>query len=443
MFNLRIVFALFITLIVSVSVSADEAFDFYVEACRHSGYNPAEIATFQADIKVVSSTNLPLSQTETIARQLSEARAASMKAKGRSDEQVQRVKQLSEESVRKIYSGEPRAVSERMFVKNSASLTGLADIPTRVLQINQSRNESSIFSLGAEGKVVASQIGESRISISSSGISVFVNTYHLEGRISTARVCQAMRLLLTSNGEGGFIFSDAGIASYKKDCEANQRTFTLSKEKEKYGENHSAYILEVYEKGKLQERFWIDSDRGYICPKVQWFGYHRDDGTQILTAETIAEDFVLDEKSQKWFPTKVIATSGKEYEKEIGKPMSCSEIQIVPETLVINQPIPDSVFAIAVQQGMRIDDSRRGNDITFFVNQPGKLDLATVEKKGLDEIEWLSPREVTQPYEPYTIEPAPFGWVRIVLLAVGIIMIIWGLILLFFKRRIVMRRPLL
>ena len=116
--------------------------------------------------------------------------------------------------------------------------------------------------------------------------------------------------------------------------------------------------------------------------------------------------------------------------------MTIREFRLVPGTLVLNQPIPDSTFGIKVEEGTRVDDFRRGdtNKVTFFANQTGRLDLPTVEKKSLDEIEWLTPKEVAQPIKPYTVEPKPFGWVRTLCLVVGIIMIILGLILHFLKR---------
>ena len=56
MATLRTLAVLFFTFTIATSAFSDEAFDFFVETCRHSGYNPAEIVTFQAELKVVSQT---------------------------------------------------------------------------------------------------------------------------------------------------------------------------------------------------------------------------------------------------------------------------------------------------------------------------------------------------------------------------------------------------
>jgi hypothetical protein len=125
--------------------------------------------------------------------------------------------------------------------------------------------------------------------------------------------------------------------------------------------------------------------------------------------------------------------------EEVG--MMISEFRIFPETLVLNQPIPDSTFGITVREGTRVDDLRRDDNdkITFFANQTSTLDLSNVQQ-DLKNMPWLSPTEVQkhkaqQPYEPPPAETTLFRWTRILLVSVGIILIVWGLIRLFFFKK--------
>jgi hypothetical protein len=256
-----------------------------------------------------------------------------------------------EEYRRYLSSSETHVSSIKLFVKNSAAFVGLADTPTLILVEDKASGEFSLSSFGAEKQMRVTQLPEHAIVITGDGS--LREIYHLGGRVQSRK---AMRLLLTDNDEGGFIFSDAGIAAFKKDCEDSKRAFSL-KGKEQYDGSHFAHLLEVYVDGKLRERLWIDSDRGYICIKEQIFLSNQ--STEFLVKETLSENFVLNEHSQKWFPLKVTVESklifGEQSEYNV-------EVNIVPETLVINQPIPDSTFDFTVGEGMRVDDFRRDDN---------------------------------------------------------------------------------
>jgi hypothetical protein len=115
--------------------------------------------------------------------------------------------------------------------------------------------------------------------------------------------------------------------------------------------------------------------------------------------------------------------------------MTSTEFSIKPGTLILNQPIPDSVFGITVQEKTRISDLRRDDNdkVAFMANQTGRLDLPTVEKKSLDDIPWITSRGVVQYYPP-PIEPASFSRTRISLMLTGIILIALGLFIHLRKR---------
>ena len=164
-----------------------------------------------------------------------------------------------------------------------------------------------------------------------------------------------------------------------------------------YDGDHYAYVLEFFDKGRRLEQLWIDPDRGYICPREKRFDIT--DGS--LREDHVSENFMLDEHSQKWFPTKVTSLHWSDTGQEMIKRRS--EVHVMPGTLILNQPIPDSVFSLAIAQWDRILDTRREDNSTtaFIAKQPAILDLPTVEDKDfLDNADWITTRPVRQHIEP-------------------------------------------
>ena len=424
----KIIFVLLVTFASSVLVFSDEAFDFYVEALRHSGYNPAEITTFQAELTVLSRTTLPDSVIADLTRKMEEQVEETV---GWDDEKKQRTKEVL---IGAFFASERKPREKKVFVKNSSAVIGLEDVPPLVLETNISGGDSFLYSIDSKNLPagVSPENREKSADIIKSEFSTTVGTdrhgdasYYLSGRMQSIWTQINLKQLLFR--DNGLPFSDVGIAAFKKECEANELTFTLSKERVKYEGDYSAHILQVHIKGQLREQFWIDPDRGYICSKAQTFC--RNSGK--VDSEDVSENFILDEYSQKWFPEKHVSTT----EAFNGTRISY-EYSLKPGTLVLNRPIPDSVFGVTVRENERVDDLRRDDldKVTFFANQPGELDLPTVEKKSLDDIEWLTQREVRQYYPP-PIEKTSFSWTQIMLMVLGITMIIWGLILHFPRKR--------
>ena len=434
MTTLRYIVALSAVLASSALVFSDEAFDFFVEACRHSGYNPAEIVTFQAELVVETRAFLSDSLIEQHAKHMADAMEAALRKEGKKSEpEIQRAREESVERTRRSFSGEPYSRSIKVFIKNSVAPIGLEDDTPQVKEINigSSVRPSALYPITTGPSTKAADPNR-RTGISQSGRSTIIGVdrrandawYFTAGRIGPlAGVYSALNRLLSRDDYGNFSISDVGIATYKKYCEDNERTFTLLKEKVKYEGDNSAYTLQVHEKGQLREQFLIDPDRGYICPKAQVFA--PDSGE--VWFEVVSENFILDEHSQKWFPEKAVRTSWPG-----GK--TSTEFRVLSGTLVLNKPIPDSIFGVTVQEGTRVDDTRRDDNdkTTFFAEQTGTLDLQTVEKQSLDEIPWLAPREVKQ---YYSLEKASFGWKRILLMSVGLLMIIIALINMWRNRR--------
>ena len=421
MLTLRITTVIFFAFVCSISSFADEALHFFVEACRHSGFNPAEIATFQAELKIVTQTNYPDSYVEARIQQMIES--ARVTYKGNEAEKQQAEEKDREHLRQTSFTGEPRTELVKVSLRNSCAPLGLDDVLGQALVEDMVNKRSSLFQMGTQLLAVSTNSSALTPVGPAERVSMFQpdggrrttiddgtrsgangGNHYSAGRIRSVRTTLALRTLLSRGDDGSFAISDACVIALKKACENREQTFTLSKERVKYEGEHSAYILEIYEKGALQERFWIDPDRGYICPKEQVF--HPVDGTTMMY-ECTSANFILDAHSQKWFPEKVTSTSWRGQNQDIYT--SHSEIRTSPGTLILNKPIPDSVFALTVQKDTPVSDFRRedNSEITFFANQTGTLDLPTVEEKSLDDIEWLTPREVAQPHGPYVLKRAP------------------------------------
>ena len=436
----RIVVALLASFSFCTSVVSDEAFNFFVEAARHSGYNPAEIATFQAELKVVTQRNYSDLEVEQ-ARQ----RLENEPLLGSTYEERQRSREARKEIFNKMYSGEPRTRLVQAFLVNSAVRLGLEDALIQAKEIDIDRDSPFLFQIGSHVQTSADAEGnvktigtEARVGVHRHGDVTMINqanarnsmSYHTRGRAASVMTSWALGELLVRDDSGNFVITDASVAAFKKACEKYDVTFALSKERAKYEGDYFAFALEVYEKGFLTEQLWIDPERGYICPKEKRF--RSTDGSVMY--ETVSENFVLDEHSLKWFPQKVTSSSWTEGQE---KPWNYSEVHLVPGALILNQPIPDSVFTLSVPAGMRVVDFRRDDNSTtsFFAKHPGTLDLPTIEKKDfLDNADWIVKRPVRQHYDLPTGR-APFSWMQIVFMAAGIIMIILGLIIRFLKRQ--------
>lgn len=113
-----------------------------------------------------------------------------------------------------------------------------------------------------------------------------------------------------------------------------------------------------------------------------------------------------------------------------------SEVHILPGTLILNQPIPDSVFSLTVPKGTEINDVRREDKSkkTFIAQQPRTLTLSEAEKKTfLDDAEEVVSRPVREYYAP-PVTKAPFRWVSLLFMSAGIILIVLGLVLKLFKK---------
>jgi hypothetical protein len=296
--------------------------------------------------------------------------------------------------------------------------------------------DGALVPVGPEGKVAMIQFGAA--TIVSKAKPVHSSEYHLKGRARTPKTSWALERLLVRDAAGdGFVISDASIAALKKDFEKYGITFALSQERLKYEGDHSARILKIYEGEQCIEELWIDPARGFICPKEKQF--HPTDGSVMY--DTAAENFILDEHSQKWFPQKVIYSAWMGTKENMITVYS--EVYVTPGTLILNKPIPDSIFSLDVPKGMRIADVRREDNSTtaFVAKQPGKLDLSAAENKDfLDDAEWLRTRPVRQYEPPLEIEKAPqWTWTRIFFVSLGVVMIVLGIIiqiLRFFKKSV-------
>lgn len=292
----------------SVSFS-DEAFDFFVETCRHSGYNPLEIATFQAELKVVTQTVYPDSTIKYFKEQEEKEPLRG------NEEQQQKTKKAREEAFNATFSGEPDIRFVKASLRNSAASLGLEDTLAQAKEVNLDGTMPSLFQIGsgvrkhsADGSQVTVVGKEAQVGMHQFDHFVIVTgnqahhkmNYHLGGRSKSVMTSWALEFLLVRDESNKFIITDSSIAALKNACKEYGVTFVLSKEKVQYEKGCSTSILNIYEKGKHVEQLWIDPDRGYICPKET--RYDVLDGSVKNTVQS--EDFFLTNVHRNGSPRK-------------------------------------------------------------------------------------------------------------------------------------------
>lgn len=148
----------------------------------------------------------------------------------------------------------------------------------------------------------------------------------------------------------------------------------------KYDVNSIANIIESFYQGRVVERYWTDTSRGYICPLVQLF--YTDTGK--LAFEYKSENFVLHNDSGLWYPENYSETI---FDK-VGKIKRKSVYHIDVNTLKINQVVSDDEFSLDVKEGAYVVDERPQNTVIFRSSNKGILSLVR-DDLNLKKKEWL------------------------------------------------------
>ena len=187
-----------------------------------------------------------------------------------------------------------------------------------------------------------------------------------------------------------------------------------------YDENREAVVLEARRGNRIVERYWIDPDRGFICPLIQCF-----DVNQKLETEYKSSRYFLYEKSGLWFPEFFERMSTKD--PLAGK--TTRTFVLDKATFQLNHAVADQMFTLDIPEGTKVIDKRQSEEgIRYTAMDRGELSLA---KGGLDldKMKWLW-REGDLSYFAKPPSPAT-QWLRGISVTLGVFFIALALFIKF------------
>ena len=186
-----------------------------------------------------------------------------------------------------------------------------------------------------------------------------------------------------------------------------------------FEDGSTAITLETSVAGKVTQRFTIVPSMGYVCPKIEFY----DSFSGNLVEEYEAREFVKHQGSGIYYPTYYTESN---YNASNGKLTEKREYTIHQETLSLNEPMSPKDFTLEVAEGFEVYDTRGGKNAHYAADQAGVL---TLEPDGLDldKMPWLRLRTDTLPSRNSSslrqcLVP------RIALMAIGLVLIAWGVI---------------
>ena len=275
---------------------------------------------------------------------------------------------------------------------------------TNVIEANVVSNKSE-----SEGVVWFPQERSASVNDTQSYMGTLLNFGRLQGQ-----AVPFMHILLFQDTDiEKYEFSETNIVKFKEEREkqrqAGQNKALITVGTVTYDGSAKAYIIESSTNGKVIERYWIDVNRGYVCPLLQYY-----DEKGKLLEEYKSENYFLHEKSGLWFPQLYKEMTRDKDDKQIFK-----EYRIDKSSLDVNFPIADDEFLIEIPEGTGVIDSRKGKGSKRYkAMDDGVLSLG---RNGLDleKMNWLYATEESP-------KAQPMAWWRIVFLVTGILLIILG-----------------
>lgn len=401
------------------------AVDLFIQACLHSGCNPNLIKTCGAEFDYFKKTDL-------------------------TEEFCKDVIDFELENAKKIYSGPPEELEQHLQeleAKQRKSLEKTDHCKLRVkvrglvseLTIDRVSNLSYFSMMDIDDPrlgYVTLQAGTSHplnyntekydnkkrcINISrvaNSSFTVGQNASAAErdprlfGRVFSYPIYSMLHTLFPDNKslKKFYLKNNSAFNSYNK---KKGRTFRIG-EMIEYEPGSKATTLEVYQEGNLSERYLIDSDRGYICPRIEIYNSGQ------LINEFIAKEFFQEPVTGLWYPSffsyrnpKTAHVSGNYKEFKLNK-----------AAFSLNAPMSDQEFGVDLASGESIYDARLGTDIVFRAKQDGTLYL---EKGDIDlyALDWLQCKGTGG--QPMPESQKPYLLFRTCLITVGILCIVFAL----------------
>ena len=180
-----------------------------------------------------------------------------------------------------------------------------------------------------------------------------------------------------------------------------------------YEADAKAKVVEVKKGDKLLEIHHIDVERGYLCP----YQFVTDESGNFVSERT-ASDFIKEKNTGLFYPQKY-----QERDETKNVVVTVSKYTLVPGSLRLNQRVSEQEFAIDVPAFSQVKDSR-GTVVDYVAMKDGTISLA---KGGYDlpNLPWLVKKEDFINYVPS--RGGAGGWVRWLLMSIGIALILIAL----------------
>lgn len=269
----------------------------------------------------------------------------------------------------------------------------------------------------SEGAIWFPQAKSARVTDDQAYMDAFLNF----GRLQGPDVNLVLMMLLQDQDVEKYAFSEKNIAQFKAERQKKMRSDNVkilqTVGTSTYDGNATAYIVESSKDGKVQERYHIDTARGYICPLLQYY-----DASGKLRAEYRSSGYFLHKKSGLWFP---LLHKEMTMDPTNGKPQF-KEYTIDKDSVDINFPVADDEFVLEIPSGATVIDERAGKRSKRYIAAgDGVLSLGE-DGLDLEKQTWLLATEPT---------PQPPRWMamRIVSFCFGLLLVIIGLYLRFHR----------
>jgi len=198
------------------------------------------------------------------------------------------------------------------------------------------------------------------------------------GRMHMSSTYHSLLACMESQDRKEFQITDKAVEVFKEKMKGKNYSFEIAGTAS-YDDNQTATVVEIKSEGRVIERFWIDTARGYICPLIQCFD---EDGA--LEREAKSSGYFLHDKTDLFYPER--------YEETRLSPMTGTTVTAYTlnrATFQLNHAVSDKMFTLDIPEGTKVIDKRtEGEEINYRAMDKGELSLA---KSGLDldKMEWL------------------------------------------------------
>lgn len=355
--------------------------DLFIEACRHQGLNPAQMrsgyAEFELEVKTQPLTEAEIQQNieqeiAAVRRVIAMAKNDLMRQKIEKtlDDVPSRVRAHSRgvklQKMKVLFRGnDVRSGDRRQEIVRFDPVTDMWD-PTPDIIMRRGVEKGADSVLWQPAARLAMVLGEP----------ASIDEFQEFGRVQGEPCRFATALLLRGADALEFQFTANGIALLKSKAADMERSGGFSAYRlagnATYDSNAVARIVEssmiTGGKSHLLQRYWIDPDRGYVCPLVELY-----DDSGSVTERWRSSQYFLHESSGLWFPAIHIHST---FVRKVGQDVEERTYRLNPRTFQLNQAVGDEEFAIQLPKGAAVLDTRATEVARYKVIKPASLCLS-------------------------------------------------------------------